>query len=140
MKKPLLLLLGLVLTFGLAGLVLEYDTVFRVGYGTFTFLAVVISGTFFWLWAKRSTPLALGMAFGWAGAAGLMAWRLFKNLLSWPDWMHQNPLLFVFLSIYLVGAILHLEVIGRSFGLSRNMTFAPIAGAVLLSIIVAVSA
>jgi hypothetical protein len=139
MKKPLSLLVGLIALFGLAGLMLDYDTVYRIGYGTFTLLALVISGTFFWLWFKRSTPLALGMAFGWAGAATLMAWRLFTNLLSFPDWMQQNPLLFVFLSVYLVGAILHLEVIGRSFSLSRVATFAPVCAAIALSVAIAFS-
>ena len=140
MTKPIVLLLAITAAFKLADLVFGYNLVYLIGYGAFALLAIVISGTFFWLWFRRSTPLALGMAFGWGGAAFVMAWWWLFNLLSAPDWMQQNQLLFVFLAIYLVGAIMHLEVIGRSFSLSRTATFAPVAGAILVSLLVALSA
>lgn len=137
MTKPLVLLIIIVATFGAANWLFGYKLVYLIGYGAFSILALVIAATFLWLWIKRATPLALGMAFGWGGAACVMAWWWLYNLLSAPDWMRENPVLLVFLSIYLVGAILHLEVIGRSFALPRQATFAPVAIAVLLSVFIA---
>ena len=79
------------------------------------------------MWVRRSTPLALGMAFGWAGAASVMAWWWLYNHLGQPDLLKENRLLFVFLSVYFVGAILHLELIGKSFSRPRFAAIAPIA-------------
>ncbi|MEL7149422.1 MAG: hypothetical protein AAGK71_01745 [Pseudomonadota bacterium] len=140
MTKPILLLLVTIAVFELSNMILGYDLAYRVGYGAFVLLALVIAGTFLWLWKQRSTPLALGMVFSWAGASCVMAWWWLYSLLGAPVWMHDNPLLFVFLSVYLMGAALHLEVIGRSFALSRFATFAPIAGAVLISLVVSLMA
>lgn len=140
MTKPIVLLISIAAAFAGAETVLGYSLVYRVGYGAFAILAVVISATFFWLWAKRSTPLALGMAFGWAGAASVIAWWWLRNLLDRPEWMQESSVLFVFLSVYLVGAIMHLDVIGRSFSLSRIATYAPVVGAFLLSLVIALSA
>lgn len=140
MTRPILLLLCMIAAFMAAEFFLGFPLVYLIGYGAFAILALVISGTFLWLWVKRSTPLALGMAFGWAGAACVMAWWWLYNLLSGPEWMRENPFFFVFLSVYLVGAILHLEVIGRSFALSRHATFAPVVGAVVLSVLIAINA
>ena len=75
-----------------------------------------------------------------AGASSVMAWWWLYKLFSRPDWMQENSILFFFLSVYLAGAILHLEVIGRSFALSKMATFAPVAGAVLVSVLVAIYA
>lgn len=140
MTKPIVLLISIAAAFAGAETVLGYSLVYRVGYGAFAILAVVISATFFWLWAKRSTPLALGMAFGWAGAASVIAWWWLRNLLDRPEWMQESSVLFIFLSVYLVGAIMHLDVIGRSFSLSRIATYAPVVGAFLLSLVIALSA
>jgi hypothetical protein len=138
MMKPFLLLILMIALFELAAVVFGYALTYQVGYGAFSILALTISATFLWLWYQRSTPLALGMAIGWGGAAGVMAWWWVFNTLEQPEWMQGNPLLFVFLSLYLVGALLHLEVIGRSFNLSLPTTLAPIFGAFLFSILVAV--
>ncbi len=116
-----------------------YQIVYQVGYGAFSCLAAVIALTFFWLWFKRSTPLALGMAFGWIGAASVMAWWWLFNLLGQPVGMVDNPALFLFLSIYFVGAVQHLEVIGRSFGFSWKASIAPAAAAILFSIVMTIS-
>lgn len=140
MTKPIVLLISIAAAFAGAETLLGYSLVYRVGYGAFAILAVVISATFFWLWAKRSTPLALGMAFGWAGAASVIAWWWLRNLLDRPEWMQESSVLFIFLSVYLVGAIMHLDVIGRSFSLSRIATYAPVVGAFLLSLVIALSA
>ncbi len=140
MKKPIFLMIAIAAAFVVAEALWGFSLVHRVGYGVFAILAAVISGTFFWLWVMRSTPLALGMAFGWAGAASFIAWWWIRKLLGKPEWMQDNSFLFLFLSLYLVGAIMHLEVIGRSFSLSRTATFAPVLGAVVLSVLVAVYA
>jgi hypothetical protein len=136
MIKPIVLLVGFIVVFELSHAVFGYGAVYQVGYGAFSVLAAVIAGTFFWLWAKRSTPLALGMAFGWAGSASLMAWWWVFDLLDWPDVMIESWVLFVFLSVYFVGAVQHLEVIGRSFGLSRRFAVFPIALALAVSLAV----
>lgn len=140
MTKPILLWGALVAAFEIGNLLFGYQVIYKIGYGAFSLLALVIAGTFLWLWVQRSTPLALGMAFGWAGAAGVMAWWWVFNVLSQPEWMQDNPFLFVFLSFSLVGAILHLDVIGRSFALSRLATFAPILAVTAISVFVALSA
>lgn len=137
MMKPIVMLIAIVTAFEGAAVIFGYALTYQIGYGAFSILALLISGTFLWLWVQRSTPLALGMAIGWGGAAGVMAWWWVYNLLQQPEWMQANPLLFVFLSLYLVGAFLHLEVIGRSFSLSRSATVAPIAIAFLISLAVA---
>lgn len=139
MTKPILMVVAITLAFTLAETLFGYSLVYRVGYGAFGILAAVIAGTFLWLWAKRSTPLALGMAFGWAGAASITAWWWASRLLDRPEWMRSSDFLFLFLALYLVGAIMHLDVIGRSFHLSRLTTFAPVAGAFLLSFLIAVA-
>ncbi|MEM7753411.1 MAG: hypothetical protein AAF230_08360 [Pseudomonadota bacterium] len=139
MTKPILLLGALIVAFEVGDYFLGYHVIYKIGYGAFSILALVIAGTFLWLWLQRSTPLALGMAFGWAGATGVMTWWWLYDVFSQPAWMQDNPFLFVFLSFSLVGAVLHLDVIGRSFALSRLATFAPIAAAAVISIFVAFS-
>lgn len=137
MTKPLFLLVTMVALFQFGSLAFGYTVIYQIGYGTFAVLALVISLTFFWLWAKRSTPLALGMAFSWGGATGVMSWWWLYNVFGRPVWMVEHPLLFVFLSVYVVGAILHLEVIGRSFALSRALAVAPFGGAVVIATAIA---
>lgn len=135
MKKPILLFLGINIVFWVSHAAYGYWPVYKVSYGAFAIMAAIISGTFFWLWARRSTPLALGMAFGWAGASSVMAWWWLYNHLGQPDVLNENRVLFVFLAIYFVGAIMHLELIGRSFSQPRMAALAPIV-AVLTSLVV----
>lgn len=139
MTRPVLLLLAMIVGFEASDILFGYHLSYRVGYGAFTVLSVVIAVTFLWLWAQRATPLALGMVFSWSGAACLMGWWWLYSLLGAPEWMKDNPLLFIFLSVYLMGAVLHLEVIGRSFSLHRFATYAPVAGAVLVSLAVSLT-
>lgn len=126
MMKPLLLLCVIIALAKFADALFGYAIAYRIAYGAFTILAVVIALTFFWLWAKRSTPLALGMAFSWTGAATVMGWWWIFKIFGEPGWMEENSYLFVFLSLYFVGAMMHLEVIGRSFGVSRRIAMVPI--------------
>lgn len=138
MTRPTFLLLGIMGVFELAHQAFGYTVVYRVGYGAFAILALIIALSFLWLWWQRSTPLALGMAFGWAGAASVIAWWWVFNLLDKPDWIRDSSLLFVFLSVYFVGALMHLEVIGRSFGYSRRAACLPVLASLALSVTVAV--
>ena len=138
MKRPVFLFVVCLVCMVVGEKAFGYWPVYQVSYGAFALVAAIISGTFFWLWVRRSTPLALGMAFGWAGAASVMAWWWLFNLFDRPEAMVGNSLLFLFLSIYFVGAVLHLDVIGRSFGLSRVATMAPLAGSLLVSMALAV--
>ncbi|MGR3513686.1 MAG: hypothetical protein ACU0GG_13065 [Paracoccaceae bacterium] len=138
MMKPILLLLMTILVLEIGDIVFGYQGTYRIGYGAFSLLALVIALTFLWLWRQRATPLALGMVFSWTGAAGVMAWWWLFSILKAPVWMQDNPILFVFLALYLTGAVLHLEVIGRSFALSRLWTYFPVVGAALLSWIASV--
>ncbi|MEO0945360.1 MAG: hypothetical protein AAFY06_11035, partial [Pseudomonadota bacterium] len=62
MTKPILLFLGINVVFWLSHQTYGYWPVYEVSYGAFSIMAAIIAGTFFWLWARRSTPLALGMA------------------------------------------------------------------------------
>ena len=119
---------------GYAGL--GHEEVYAISYGAFALIAASISVTFFWLWLKRATPLALGMSFGWAGAASVMGWWWGFRLAGKPVGMAESPVLMVFLAIYFVGAILHFQVIGRSFGWRPNATWVPVSLAVLISVMV----
>ena len=110
-----------------------YETAYRIGYGAFSLLAAMISATFFWLWRRRATPLALGMGFGWAGAASVMGWWWLYHLMGRPGEMEAHPFLFALLSIYFVGAVMHFAVIGRSFGWGRNGYLVPVFCAALAS-------
>ena len=139
MKKPMILLLLTAVGLKVADAIFGYHAVYQVGYGAFSCLAAVIALTFLWLWFKRSTPLALGMAFSWIGAASVMAWWWLFNLLGQPAAMIDNSVLFLFLSVYFVGAIQHLEVIGRSFGLSWRASIAPAAAAIVFSVLMTLS-
>lgn len=133
MKKPVLLFLVITAALESTDVVFGYRHVYQVSYGAFSIMAAFIALTFYWLWSRRSTPLALGMAFGWAGAASVMAWWWLYTLFGQPDWMTESPFLFVLLAFYFVGAILHLEVICRSFGYQRWAAYLPLFGSLVIS-------
>lgn len=115
---------------------LGYRAAYQIGYGAFTLMAAMVSLTFLWLWMQRATPLAMGMAFGWAGAASVMGWWWVYNLLDGPGFMQENAFLFVCLSIYFVGVILHFAVIGRSLSLPKRIWGVPVLVAVLISTLI----
>ena len=120
---------GMLLIYALLG----YQAAYEIGYGAFTVMAAMVSLTFLWLWMQRATPLAMGMAFGWAGAASVMGWWWVYNLLDGPVQMQGNAALFVCLSVYFVGAVLHFAVIGRSLGVDRMLWGLPVVMAVAVS-------
>ena len=127
MIQPLIMLAAVSLAALISNEMLGYELAYEIGYGVFTLMAAMISATFLWLWMRRATPLAIGMFFGWAGASGVLGWLWVYRLLEHPSWMVKNPLLFIFLSVYFVGAMLHFEVIGRSFGLDERVYYLPVA-------------
>lgn len=136
MTKPVALLAVTMLTFFTSFTVLGYRTTYLIGYGAFTLMAATISLTFVWLWMRRATPLAMGMAFSWAGAASVLGWWWLYNMLHAPVWMQDSQILFPFLSVYFLGAVLHFEVIARSFGAQKWSYLVPVALCFLTSIVV----
>ena len=135
MIQPIMLLVAVSAAFLVSNKVLGYDRSYAIGYGAFTLMAVLVSATFLWLWVKRATPLAMGMFFGWAGAAGVMGWWWSFNLLGHPVWMVANPELFLLLSAYFVGAVLHFKVIWQSFGWKGRGYWYPVVACLGLSVL-----
>ncbi len=133
MKQAFLLLVVLVALFQGGYLLFGYAAVYQVAYGAITLMALMIAATFLWLFVVRATPLALGMAYSWAGAGSVMGWWWFFNLSGQPDWLRMSPVLFAFLPFYFVGAVLHFAVIHRSFGLHGLAFLVPVLGAVGIS-------
>lgn len=133
MKQAFMLLVALIGLFQLGNMALGYDAVYRIAYGAIALMALMIAGTFLWLYFLRATPLALGMAYGWAGAGLVLGWWYLYNLLGQPDWARHSPVLFVILPFYFVGAVLHFAVIHRSFGCHGLRFLAPIVLAITVS-------
>ncbi len=133
MKQAFMLLILLVGLFQLGHLLLGYQLVYQVAYGAITLMALMIAATFLWLFMVRATPLALGMAYSWAGAGFVLGWWWYFKLLGHPEVLRESPVLFNFLPFYFVGAVLHFAVIHRSFGLHGAAFLLPVIGAVALS-------
>jgi hypothetical protein len=100
-----------------------FAPVYELSFGTFSLMALSIAATFCWLYRHRSTPLALGMAFSWFGAACITGWWFFYALFGRPEFMIDNPLQFVFVAFYMTGALLHFRVIGSSLAWPRITWF-----------------
>lgn len=133
MKQAFALLVLLIGLFQVGHALLGYDTVYRIAYGAIALMALMISGTFLWLYVLRATPLALGMAYSWAGAGFVLGWWWVYHLSGQSDALRESPALFNLLPFYFVGAVLHFAVIHRSFGRHGATFLWPIAGAVGLS-------
>ncbi|MCP5037040.1 MAG: hypothetical protein GY945_05500 [Rhodobacteraceae bacterium] len=127
------MLLALIAMFQIGYYLLGYQAVYQVAYGAITLMAMMIAATFLWLFVVRATPLALGMAYSWAGAGFVLGWWWLFNLNGQPLWLRESPVLFAFLPFYFVGAVLHFAVIHRSFGLHGAAFLLPVIGAVGLS-------
>ena len=136
MRHGLLLLCVVAAAFMASHATFGYRATYQIGYGAFCLMAAMISLTFLWLWARRATPLALGMSFGWAGASSVIGWWWVYNLLERPREMAENEFLFLALSLYFVGAILHFSVIQRSFGLYHTAFILPVLGSILTSALI----
>ncbi len=133
MKQAFTLLMALVALFQAGYELFGYAAVYEVAYGAITLMALMIAATFLWLFVVRATPLALGMAYSWAGAGAVMGWWWVVQLSGRPDWLSMSPVLFAFLPFYFVGAVLHFAVIHRSFGLHGLAFLVPVALAVGVS-------
>lgn len=114
MKQGLLLFTATLAALWLLQAAMGFRVAAQLAYAGLTALALAIAGTFLWLWRERATPLALGMAFSWAGAASVTGWWSWARTLDHGEWMRGHPALFFCLALYMTGAILHFAVIGRS--------------------------
>lgn len=133
MKQAGLLFCATVLAFATAHLALGYEAAIALGYGAVAIMSALISLTFLWLWHERATPLALGMSFSWAGTASVMGWWWIFSLAGRPLSMIENRILFLFVSLHMVGAVLHFAVMQRSMRLGYWAFAAPVAAALFLS-------
>lgn len=136
MKRAIGFFVCMVLVFELGVRMMGYSSAYKVGYGAISIMGVIIALTFLWLWWVRATPLALGMAFSWAGSGTVMGWWWSYSILDRPEAMHNNKALFVFLSLYIVGALMHFHVIQQALSLPRNIFWLPVGGATLVSVLV----
>ena len=105
----------------------------QVVYGALTIMALMISAIFIWLWAMRLSPLSLGMAVSWAGAAMVIGWSWLSMQLGGPVWMDESEVVLVLVGLVATGAVLHFEVLERSLGYRRGAFLFPVAGALALS-------
>ena len=128
MKQAFALMAGLALLLATGGARWEAEALLALAYGVQSLLAVGIAATFLWLWQVRATPLALGMAFAWAGLALLMAWLWAVQSGAVPDGLPLVPL--ACLLCLGTGAVLHFAVIQSSFALSGPFFLLPLGLAV----------
>lgn len=101
-----------------------------IGFAAMTAIAAANCVTFLWLWYVRATPLALGMALSWAGQAAVSIWWLAEGMPGARGWLDKGPFIFLFISIYMVGGLLHIVVIQNSAGSSRIGAIWPVLAAV----------
>ena len=113
LKHPMAAGLTLVFAFGYP----------RVGATIVALLSIGIATTFAWLWWRRATPLAAGLAFAWAGIGVVMA--------GTPG---NAEVASLGVSLVLFGAVLHCGVI-HTTGASRIL-FGGILAALLGSAII----
>lgn len=136
MRQAIFLLIVIAGMFLSSNAIIGFPRSYTIGYGAFTIMAAFVSLTFLWLWARRATPLAMGMFFGWAGAASVIGWWWLYSLDGRPAFVLQSPVFFGFMSIYFVGAILHFQVIWQSFGAQGRGYYAPVVLSLLVSVAV----
>ncbi|WOI57183.1 hypothetical protein [Palleronia sp. LCG004] len=119
MTQAIGLTVFLLATLGLAQAQIGHPLTYRVASGAIIGMSIVIATTFLWLWRVRLTPLALGMAFSWAGGALVMVWWWkIADKTGTPTALDAAALLLA-VATYTTGAILHFAVITRSFDLPR---------------------
>lgn len=136
MKQAGILFLAIAGGLVLVDAVFGYDTAYAISYGALALLALGISATFLWLYLRRTTPLALGMSFSWAGAASVLGWWWLYNSFGRPVAMDENAGLLAFVSLYFVGAVLHFAVIAQSLHLPRAALVLPVFGSIAVSALV----
>lgn len=135
MKQALVLIALVAATLGAGYALAGFAAVFTLVYGAIALMAAMIAATFFWLWAVRATPLALGMAVSWSGIALVTGWGWLFELMGRPGWAVGHPAVLALLALYVVGAVLHFAVIHRSFGRHGAGFLWPVAVSVGLSVL-----
>lgn len=133
MKQAVALFLVVLAVLELAGQAFGHAQVLLIVLGAMSIMAVMIGGTFLWLWFERTTPLALGMVYTWAGTAIFIGWWWGLGLAGAARSGGQAHLALVVHGTYIVGALLHFAVIHRSFGLRGPGFLWPVAVAFALS-------
>jgi hypothetical protein len=125
MKQAIGLLALVLAALGLIRAALGGETALALATGAMALMALMIAGTFLWLWVVRATPLALGMAFSWLG------WGLFAGWQWFAGAAHAPGGAIAVLGLCYVGAVLHFSVIHRSFGRHGVSFLWPVALAAL---------
>ncbi len=97
-----------------------------LGFCLVALMAAMIAATFLWLWRRRATPLALGMAFSWCGTATILTWFWIDRMVGRPQWMADTAIVLVCLAFYVTGAVHHFAVIRRSMGVSSLVFIVPL--------------
>ena len=126
MRQALLLALVLWAAFYFTVDVLDFRLALAIGFSATALIAAVNCVTFLWLWYVRATPLALGMALSWAGQTAISVWWFATGMPGKGSWFDQDPLIFLCLSIYMVGGLLHIAVIQNSAGSRRTAAIWPV--------------
>jgi hypothetical protein len=132
MRQAIFLALALWAAFYFIVEVLDFRLAAAIGFSATMLIAAVNSLTFLWLWYARTTPLALGMALSWAGQAAISAWWFATGMPGKGVWLDQDPLIFLFLSIYIVGGGIHIAVIQNSAGSTRTAAIWPLMAIVAI--------
>lgn len=127
MKQAIGLLALVLAALGLIRAALGGEVALALATGAMALMALMIAGTFLWLWVVRATPLALGMAFSWLG------WGLFAGWGWFNGTAHADGAALAVLAFCFVGAVLHFSVIHRSFGRHGASFLWPVALAVALA-------
>jgi hypothetical protein len=133
MRQALLLALALWAVFYVTAGVLDLWLAATIGFSAMAAMTLVNCVTFLWLWYVRATPLALGMALGWGGQAGITIWWMVEGMPGAQTWLDKGPLIFLFISIYMVGGLLHIAVIQNSTGSARMAAVWPILAIVAVA-------
>ena len=140
MRQAVLFALILWAAFQLVDQVLGFRLAAAIGFSATALIAAVNCVTFLWLWYARATPLALGMAMSWAGQTAISLWWFVTGMPGKALWLDQHPIVFLFLSIYMVGGLLHIAVIQNSAGSMRTAVIWPViaVGAVAAGVYVGI--
>ena len=133
MKQALMLLALAVGLLELGQILFGVETIRLVVYGAIAMMALMIAGTFLWLWVERATPLALGMVLSWTGGGVFAGWWWISELSGGAGWTEVPHGTVAVQALYLVGASLHFAVIQRSFGHHGVRFLVPIVGALCLA-------
>lgn len=116
MKQAVLLLVAILALLDLGRIGIGDAAMLAIAYGAMAQIALFMATTFLWLWLERTTPLALGMAWSWLGAALFAGWWWGLDLAGKALPVAHPGAIVVMLAVGFVGALLHFAVIHRSFG------------------------